>query len=237
VSPRRFPPPLSVDEQEVCFIVRDANRHALALRLFRGRTRSALSGEAAHQGRGPAAGGELRQAAGAAAAGRLKHCRTSSLKGCKQLPLVQRPHPSVAAQRATSMVPQRDPRYTADWAAALVEDNARRAATEAPWAERKQRARRRGGGPTCRAFTDEVDFRRSIPTDASGCCLRPVVSSGPVFMTAGSPTGQRGEWNNSPEPAADLRRRGGQYPALWPRYLRVAHTLGLGPLANSEVGR
>jgi hypothetical protein len=29
-SPRRFPPPWSVDEQEACFIVRDANGQALA---------------------------------------------------------------------------------------------------------------------------------------------------------------------------------------------------------------
>jgi hypothetical protein len=30
---------------------------------------------------------------------------------------------------------QRDPRYTADWAAAQKEDNVRRVATEARWAE------------------------------------------------------------------------------------------------------
>jgi hypothetical protein len=29
-SPRRFPPPCSVDEQDACFTVRDANRQALA---------------------------------------------------------------------------------------------------------------------------------------------------------------------------------------------------------------
>jgi hypothetical protein len=33
---RRFPPPWLVDEQEACFIVRDANAQALGLRLFRG---------------------------------------------------------------------------------------------------------------------------------------------------------------------------------------------------------
>jgi hypothetical protein len=37
------------------------------LRLFRGRARSALGGQAAHQGRGAADGVELRQAAGVAA--------------------------------------------------------------------------------------------------------------------------------------------------------------------------
>jgi hypothetical protein len=31
---RRFPPPWSVDEQEVCFIVCDANRQALAYVYF-----------------------------------------------------------------------------------------------------------------------------------------------------------------------------------------------------------
>jgi hypothetical protein len=34
-----------------------------------------------------------------------------------------------------SMVPTHDPRYTADWAAAQKEDNVRRAANEARWAE------------------------------------------------------------------------------------------------------
>ena len=45
------------------------------------------------------------------------------------------PQPSLAAVFALSMVPSHDPRYTADWAAALEKDNARRAATEARWAE------------------------------------------------------------------------------------------------------
>jgi hypothetical protein len=35
-SPRRFPPPWSVDEQEACFIVRDANGQALAYVYFEG---------------------------------------------------------------------------------------------------------------------------------------------------------------------------------------------------------
>jgi hypothetical protein len=43
--------------------------------------------------------------------------------------------PSLAAVFAMSMVPPPDPRYTADWAAALEKDNARRAATETRWAE------------------------------------------------------------------------------------------------------
>jgi hypothetical protein len=45
------------------------------------------------------------------------------------------PQPSMAAVFAMSMVPSHDPRYTADWAAAQKEDNVRRAATEARWAE------------------------------------------------------------------------------------------------------
>lgn len=44
-------------------------------------------------------------------------------------------HPSLAAVLAMSMVPPHDPRNTADWAAALENDNARRAATETRWAE------------------------------------------------------------------------------------------------------
>ncbi len=36
---------------------------------------------------------------------------------------------------AQSMAPPYDPRFSADWAAAQKEDNVRRAATEARWAE------------------------------------------------------------------------------------------------------
>jgi hypothetical protein len=35
-TPRRFPPPWSVDEQAAWFTVRDANEQALAYRLLRG---------------------------------------------------------------------------------------------------------------------------------------------------------------------------------------------------------
>ena len=46
------------------------------------------------------------------------------------------PRPPMAALYAMSMVPPRDPRrYSADWATAQKEDNVRRAATEARWAE------------------------------------------------------------------------------------------------------
>jgi hypothetical protein len=34
--PRRFPPPWSIDESEACFIVRDANKQALAYVYFEG---------------------------------------------------------------------------------------------------------------------------------------------------------------------------------------------------------
>ena len=51
--------------------------------------------------------------------------------------------PSFAPQFAMSMVPPHDRRHMADWAAALEEENARRAATEAWWTKRKQRAERR----------------------------------------------------------------------------------------------
>jgi hypothetical protein len=43
--------------------------------------------------------------------------------------------PSIAALYAMSMAPPHDPRYTADWAAELEKDNARRAATEKRWGE------------------------------------------------------------------------------------------------------
>jgi hypothetical protein len=45
------------------------------------------------------------------------------------------PQPPMAAVYAMSLMPQRDARYTADWAAAQKEDNVRRAATEARWDE------------------------------------------------------------------------------------------------------
>jgi len=45
------------------------------------------------------------------------------------------PQSSLAVMVAKSMVLTHDPRYTANWAAAQKEDNARRAATEARWAE------------------------------------------------------------------------------------------------------
>jgi hypothetical protein len=47
------------------------------------------------------------------------------------------PQPTIAALYALSMVPPHDARYTADWAAAQKEDNAKRAATEARWAEQE----------------------------------------------------------------------------------------------------
>jgi hypothetical protein len=45
-SPRRFPPPWSVDEQEACFILRDANGQALAYVYFEGERgrRAAITG-------------------------------------------------------------------------------------------------------------------------------------------------------------------------------------------------
>jgi len=45
------------------------------------------------------------------------------------------PQPALAVMVAMSMVPPHDPRYTADWAAELEKDNARRAATEKRWGE------------------------------------------------------------------------------------------------------
>jgi hypothetical protein len=45
------------------------------------------------------------------------------------------PQPALAVMVAQSMAPPHDPRYTADWAAELEKDNARRVATEARWAE------------------------------------------------------------------------------------------------------
>jgi len=52
------------------------------------------------------------------------------------------PQPSLAAIYATSMAPPPDPRYSADWAAALAEDNARREAVAARRVEEEAAAER-----------------------------------------------------------------------------------------------
>jgi hypothetical protein len=49
---RRFSPPGSVDEQEACFIVRDAKGQALAYVYLEGGASPSLGGEAAHPLRG-----------------------------------------------------------------------------------------------------------------------------------------------------------------------------------------
>ncbi len=69
--------------------------------------------------------------------------RTPSIAKTLQLPIFEPdqrlawppPQASVAELYAASMVPQRDPHFSADWAAAQKADNVRRAATEARWAE------------------------------------------------------------------------------------------------------
>jgi hypothetical protein len=64
-SPRRFPPPWSIDEyNDACFIVKDADGHALGYVYFE--EEPGRQTAAAHQGRGAAAGGELRKVAGVA---------------------------------------------------------------------------------------------------------------------------------------------------------------------------
>ena len=45
------------------------------------------------------------------------------------------PKPSLAVRFAMAMVPQHDPRYSADWAATAKADNVRRQQNEAKWAE------------------------------------------------------------------------------------------------------
>jgi hypothetical protein len=67
---RRFPPPWTIDEaNNACFIVRDYTGQALGYFYFEDeRARPTISGQAAHQARSSADGGQLRQAAGATAA-------------------------------------------------------------------------------------------------------------------------------------------------------------------------
>ena len=68
VEHRRFPPPWTIDEaNDACFIVRDSTRQALAYFYFEEESGRRSAAEAAYQGRGAAAGGELREAAGVAA--------------------------------------------------------------------------------------------------------------------------------------------------------------------------
>jgi hypothetical protein len=76
---------------EACFIARDSTGQALAYVYFEDDPSSAFGGQAAHQGRGAADGGELRQAAGAGAPKWLKlptNCRdvTAQHVGADQRP-------------------------------------------------------------------------------------------------------------------------------------------------------
>jgi hypothetical protein len=61
-SPRRFPPPWSVEEQPACFVVRDHNGQQLAVYFEDEPGRS--GGEIIGARRGAAHRGEYRQAAG-----------------------------------------------------------------------------------------------------------------------------------------------------------------------------
>jgi hypothetical protein len=73
-STRRFPPPWTIEEHnDACFIVRDSAGQALGYFYFEEEPGRRFGGQAAHQGRGPPHGGELRRAAGAATgAGRFE---------------------------------------------------------------------------------------------------------------------------------------------------------------------
>jgi hypothetical protein len=53
-SPRRFPPPWSVEETDSCFIVRDGKGQALAYVYFEKEPGKARGAEAPHPRRGPA---------------------------------------------------------------------------------------------------------------------------------------------------------------------------------------
>jgi hypothetical protein len=65
---RRFPPPWSVEEADACFIVRDKSGQALGYFYFEDEPGRRSAAKAAHQGRGAAHGGQLREAAGIARA-------------------------------------------------------------------------------------------------------------------------------------------------------------------------
>ena len=67
-SPRRFPPPWSIEEGAACFIVRDGDKQALAYVYFENEPGRRSSREAAHARRGIPDRGEHRQAAKRAAA-------------------------------------------------------------------------------------------------------------------------------------------------------------------------
>ena len=68
-SPRRFPPPWSIEEYgRKCFIVRDSGKQALAYIYYENEVRSALKCKAAHARRGILDRSEHRQAAECAAA-------------------------------------------------------------------------------------------------------------------------------------------------------------------------
>jgi hypothetical protein len=65
-QPRRFPPPWSVEETDTCFVVRDANGHALAYVHFEDERGEVCGGSSPSPRRGAAGCGEHRQAVGAA---------------------------------------------------------------------------------------------------------------------------------------------------------------------------
>ena len=58
-------PGLVEEMNDACFVVRDKNGQQLSFFYLEGGPRPAHGRQSAHQGRGPAAGGQLRQAAGA----------------------------------------------------------------------------------------------------------------------------------------------------------------------------
>ena len=62
---RRFPPPWSAEELEVCYVVRNHAGQKLAYVYFEEEPGPAIGGQVAHERRGAADRGEYRQAAGA----------------------------------------------------------------------------------------------------------------------------------------------------------------------------
>jgi hypothetical protein len=85
-SPRRFPPPWSVEDLDACFVVRDHAGQKLAYVYFEDQPGRAIGGEATHEGWGAADRGEYRQAAEFARAQLVPNSSGNQIRAASSVP-------------------------------------------------------------------------------------------------------------------------------------------------------